>query len=36
MKYDIIISTKPQTDIHLLKDSELIIHSNGEIGMLEK
>ncbi|WP_018344527.1 LEA type 2 family protein [Cytophaga aurantiaca] len=35
MKYDITITTKPQTDIHSLKDSELMIHSNGEIGMLE-
>lgn len=36
MKYDITITTKPQTNIHSLKDSELIIHSNGEIGMLKK
>lgn len=34
MKYDITITTKPQTDVHSLKDSELIIHSNGEIGEL--
>jgi len=36
MKYDVTITMKPQTNIYSLKDSELIIHSTGEIGELGK
>jgi len=36
LHYDITIVTKPQTSIYSFKNSEIILHSNGEIGTILK